>query len=91
MEKAGIRELKENMSRYMKRVRAGERVLVTHRKKKIAILMPLKGALDRDKMHRLIQSGKASWSGGKPRGIHRGKRTVMRGKSLAEAVIEDRR
>lgn len=89
METIGIRELKENLSRYMKKVKTGEKILVTDRKKEIAVILPLKKQAKEEKIYRLIQRGAASWSGGKPAGIP--KRIVSRGKSVSGAVIEDRR
>jgi prevent-host-death family protein len=89
METIGIRELKENLSRYMKRVKTGERIIVTDRKKKIAIIMPLETNKTEEKICQMIQRGIASWSGSKPKGIPT--RVVSRGKSVSDAVIEDRR
>lgn len=57
MVSVGIRELKNRLSQYLKRVRAGERLVVTER--------------------------------GKPRGARRPPR--IKGPSVAQAVIEDRR
>ena len=89
METIGIRELKENLSHYMKKVKTGEKIVVTDRKKEIAIIMPLEKKAKEEKIYQLIQRGTARWSGGKPAGIPR--RVVSRGKSVSEAVIEDRR
>ena len=89
MEKIGIRELKENLSRYMKRVKTGERIIVTDRKKEIAIIIPLAKKAGEEKIYQLIQRGEACWSGGKPKGMPA--RIVSRGKSVSSAVIEDRR
>jgi prevent-host-death family protein len=89
METIGIRELKENLSRYMKKVKTGEKIIVTDRKKKIAIIMPLEKNAKEEKIYQLIQRGVASWSGDKPAGIP--KRIIARGKSVSDAVIEDRR
>ena len=89
METIGIRELKENLSRYMKRVKTGERIIVTDRKKEIAIIMPLAKKSGEEKIYKLIQRGVACWSGGKPKGMPA--RIVSRGKSVSSAVIEDRR
>jgi len=89
METIGIRELKENLSRYMKKVKTGEKIIVTDRKKEIAVIMPLEKQAKEEKIYQLIQQGAASWSGGKPKGIPR--RVVSRGKSVSGAVIEDRR
>ena len=41
MERIGIRELKENLGRYMNMVRSGERITITDRKKDIAVLLPI--------------------------------------------------
>ena len=89
METIGIRELKENLSRYMKRVKTGERIIVTDRKKEIAIIMPLEKKTNEEKIYQLIQRGMACWSGGKPQGMPN--RIVSRGDSVSDAVIENRR
>jgi prevent-host-death family protein len=89
MEIIGIRELKENLSRYMKRVRTGERIIVTDRKKEIAMIIPLEKKDTEEKIYQLIQCGVASWNGSKPEGLP--SRIVSRGKSVSDAVIEDRR
>jgi len=89
MESIGIRCLKENLSRYMKQVKAGHPVIVTDRKKEIAVIMPLKKAPMESKILAMMQNGKASWSGGKP--VGKTPRLVLKGKSVSEAVIEDRR
>lgn len=89
MEKIGIRELKENLSRYMKKVKTGEKIIVTDRKKEIAIIMPLGKKDKEEKVYQLIQQGMASWSGEKPAGMPR--RVVAYGKSVSDAVVEDRR
>ncbi len=88
METIGIRELKDNLSRYMKRVKSGEKIIVTDRKKEIAIILPLEKSKE-EKIYQLIQRGVASWSGSKPEGMP-GK-IISRGKSVSDAVIEDRR
>ena len=89
MKTIGIRELKENLGRYMKRVRTGERIIITDRKKEIAIIMPLENKAKEEKIYQLIQRGMACWSGGKPEGMP--VRIISRGKSVSDAVIEDRR
>ncbi|MGB9498598.1 MAG: type II toxin-antitoxin system Phd/YefM family antitoxin [Dissulfuribacterales bacterium] len=93
MEKIGIRELKENMSRYMKKVRAGERIIVTDRKKEIAVIIPLVKKAGEEKLYELIRRGMASWSGGVPEGMPEGMpgRIISKGKSVSSAVIDDRR
>ncbi len=89
MESIGIRHLKENLSRYMKQVKSGEPIIVTDRKKEIAVIMPFNKTPVKDRVLRLIQTGVVSWSGGKPGGMPH--RIVSKGKSVSEAVVEDRR
>jgi prevent-host-death family protein len=89
MEIIGIRKLKENLSYYMKRVKIGERIIVTDRNKKIAVILPIGKADTEEKIYRLVQQGAASWAGGKPEGMT--DRIVVRGASVSEAVVEDRR
>ena len=89
MEKIGIRKLKENFSRYMKLVKSGEKIVVTDRKKEIAVIIPFEKASKEEEIFQLIQRGLAYWSGGKPLGMK--PRITSRGKSVSRAVIQDRR
>jgi prevent-host-death family protein len=89
METIGLRKLKENLSRYMKKVRTGEGIIITDRNKEIAIILPLEKKSNEEKIHKLIQRGIASWRGGKPQGMPT--RIVSKGKSVSDAVIENRR
>lgn len=89
METTGVKDLREHMDRYMAKVREGEAVVVTHRKKDIAVILPVGESIDAEKMCEMIQSGKAFWSGGKPHGMP--ERVKSKGGSVSQAVIEDRR
>lgn len=89
MEKVGIRQLKENLGRYMKKIRVGEKIILTDRKKEVAIIMPYGENKNEEKLYSLIQRGVASWSGVKPKGM--ANRIVSKGKSVSSAVTEDRR
>jgi len=55
--RVGIRELRQNLSRYLRRVAAGERLEVTERGKPVAILAPIPD--DSSALQRLVASGKA--------------------------------
>lgn len=88
METIGIRELKENLGLYMKKVKTGEKIIVTDRKKEIAVIMPLEKREKEEKIYQLIQRGAAIWSGGKPQGMRN--RIILKGKPISDAVIEDR-
>ena len=89
MQTVGIRELKSGLSRYLSRVKSGERIIVTDRAKKIAIIAPFKKNSHDDKILMLMERGLIQWSGGKPEGIS--SRVTLKGKEVSKAVIEDRR
>lgn len=89
METVGIRELKRNLSGYLRSVKAGNKVVITDRKKEIAVIVPFRTADEQGKILRLIQEGVADWSGEKPHGLSTRVRST--GKSVSEAVVEDRR
>ncbi|MEK6229312.1 MAG: type II toxin-antitoxin system prevent-host-death family antitoxin [Actinomycetota bacterium] len=52
----GIRELRQDLSRYLRRVRKGERLVVTDRNRPVALLTPLPE--NEDPWERLIAEGK---------------------------------
>jgi len=89
MTTVGIRELKNRLSRYLKRVRAGERLVVTDRGEPVAILSPPAVTPVDRRIEAVLREGIARWGGGKPRGARRPPR--VNGPTVAEAVIEDRR
>ena len=90
MDTVGVRELKSGLSRYLKRVRSGASLTVTERGRAIATLGPVDLPEDVAWAHALIASGKARWSGGKPAGAAHPAPAVA-GRSVSEAVLEDRR
>ena len=90
MNTVGIRELKANLSRHLKRVRSGARLVVTERGRAIASIQPMQTPGDVDWAHALVAAGRAQWSGGKPKGATP-PAPIRRGKSVSDAVIQDRR
>ncbi len=89
METVGIRELKTHLSRHLRRVRSGARLLVTERGRSIATINPVEAPADVDWAHQLVVEGRAHWSGGKPTF---GKRPAkISGKKASSMVLEDRR
>jgi prevent-host-death family protein len=54
MDRVGVRELKQNASRVLERVKAGETVQVTQHGRPVALLTPLTGA---DEFDRLVEAG----------------------------------
>jgi prevent-host-death family protein len=89
METVGIRELKTNLSRHLKRVRSGARLLVTEHGRSIATIAPV-DVPDAGWVTDLIADGRAQWSGGKPAGAS-DPVTLSGRRSASSVVIEDRR
>jgi prevent-host-death family protein len=89
MSKVGVRELKNRLSRYLKRVEAGEELIVTEHGRTVARLVPVKGQKLQEALGLLLRDGAIRWAGGKPHGV--AKPTKMRGRNLSELIIEDRR
>lgn len=90
MDTVGIRELKTHLSRHLKRVRSGARLLVTEHGRSIATISPVEAPADVDWAHQLVAEGRAHWSGGKPTGA-RQPVTVAGKRSASSVVLEDRR
>jgi prevent-host-death family protein len=82
----GIKELKAKLSSYVEKVSAGEEVVVTDHGREVALLVPI--SRGREAVQVLMDSGKVHWSGGKPKGAAG---TRIKGKPLADTVIEERR
>lgn len=57
-DRVGVRELRQNLSVYVRRVMAGERLVVTDRRRPVAVLAPLPA--DEDPLERLISDGRAT-------------------------------
>lgn len=89
MDTVGIRELKTHLSRHLKRVRSGARLLVTARGRSIATINPIEAPRDVDWAHQLVAEGRAHWNGGKPTGARRPAKSA--GNTAASIVLEDRR
>ncbi len=85
----GTRTLKNQLSRYLKRVQQGERFVVTARGRAVATLSPLSVTEVDRRIEALLREGCVRWGGGKPKGSRRPPR--VRGQSVAQAVIEGRR
>ena len=89
MSKVGVRELKNRLSRYLKRVQAGEELIVTERGRTVARIVPVKVPELHETLRPLLRDGSIRWAGGKPRGV--GKPPKTRGQNLSDLIIEDRR
>jgi prevent-host-death family protein len=89
MTTVGVKELKNRLSEYLRRVADGERVIVTERGRPVATLAGIDERRAATEAWRLVQEGLASWGGGKPRGSADPPRP--RKGTVADAVLEDRR
>jgi prevent-host-death family protein len=89
MTSVGIRELKAHLSRFLARVRQGERITVTDRGRPVAIIGPPAVSTDDQRIDAMVRDGTIRWEGGKPRGARRP--AHLKGPAVAAAVLEDRR
>lgn len=90
MDTVGIRELKTHLSRHLKRVCLGARLVVTEHGRAIATISPVEAPADVRWANQLVAEGRAHWNGGKPTG---GRNPVnLFGRwSASSVVLEDRR
>ncbi len=88
-EQIGIRELKTHLSRHLKRVRAGVRLVVTDRGRSIATLTSFERSPETEWISAIISDGGAQWGGGKPQGSTRPPKVT--GRRASRAVLDDRR
>lgn len=65
----GIRQLKAELSQLLRRVEAGEQIIVTDRGAPIARIVPAGSAGAPAWVDGVIAAGQAVWSGGKPAGL----------------------
>jgi len=90
----GIRALKNDTSKILRRVREGETIVVSDRGRPFAVISP-HGAAGPDPLVALVAEGRVSWGGGKPRGsknpapLRRSRGAAE--SSVAAAIVEDRR
>ncbi len=84
----GIRELKAQLARYVRQVKAGGIVTITEKGKPIGRIIPVRTSTD-ERVQEMIRAGLAHWSGRKPKPMQSPPRT--RGnRTVAELLLEDR-
>lgn len=84
----GVRELKAQISKYLRRVKEGQTLVITEHGKPIGRIIPVEQPLE-ERMLMLVKAGLIRWNGKKmephePAGINRGD------KLMSDIVIEDR-
>jgi prevent-host-death family protein len=85
-ERVGIRELRQDLSRYLRRVRAGERLIVTERGRPVAVVSPW--AEESDTISRLVVAGRVRRGAGGLVAVQPLRRGVSR--EASEALAEER-
>ncbi len=85
-DKVGIRELRQDLSRYIRRVRAGEKLIVTERGRSVAVLSPW--AEEGDVLDRLVAEGRMRRGRGDLLAVKPIERPVSRAGS--EALAQER-
>jgi len=83
----GIRELKNGLSRFLKRVQKGESLVVTEHGRPVARIVPVGIS---ENLERLMSDGRLSWSGRRfrpPSNVPR----PRPGRQVSDYVGEDRR
>jgi prevent-host-death family protein len=83
-----IRELKANLSRYLRQAAAGEALQITSHGRVVAQVRGVPDNAPGD-VAKLLAAGAASWSGGKPSGARL--RLQDNRKPISALVLEDRR
>jgi len=85
----GVRDLKNKLSHYLREVKKGRSIVITERGKIVATIVPAQERATAEKLQKLARSGLGTWRGGKPKGASRS--VVIKGKPVADIVLEDRR
>jgi prevent-host-death family protein len=89
MKTAGIKDLKNRLSYYLREVKKGEKILITERDQVIATILPVERGEEDSRLLSLVKEGFASWRGGKPTGNQHP--VKIKGRTVSEIVLEDRR
>ena len=86
MEEVGVRELKASLSRYLRRVREGETIVVTDRGRPVARIVP---STIPEHIAKLMAEGRAEWSG-RPFVPPKRRMKLNPGPPLSDYISEDR-
>lgn len=85
MASMGIRELRDNLTAAIRRVRAGETIEVTHDGEPVAVLSPVK----RSRLDEMIAAGQAT-PAKRPLDLSRKPLRIRGGRSISEILDEQR-
>lgn len=85
----GIRELKTQLSKYLRQVKAGRTIVITDHGRAVGRLVPAVQSVE-EKMWAMVDAGLAEWNGKKLKPM-KPVAKVKEGHSVAQIIIEDRR
>jgi prevent-host-death family protein len=85
-----VRDLKNRLSEYLRRVKRGERVVITDRGRPVAEIAPIEDAqlTPEQRLARLAEQGEITL--GAHRGLARLRPARVRGRPVSETLLEDR-
>lgn len=86
--RVGTRELKNKLSEYLRRVKAGETIIVTEHGKTIGQIIPMKDSIE-ERMKGMIAAGQVVWNGEKLSPYQPVVQNHGKG-LLSDLVVEDR-
>lgn len=84
----GVREFKARLSEYLRRVKAGQSIIITEHGQPVGRLMPAAASLE-ERLHSLVQSGLAEWNGQRVPPVKLTARSKGK-RSVADLLVEDR-
>ena len=84
----GIRELKSNLSAYLRKVKAGETVVITEHGKPIGRIVPITEPAE-ERIQYLAQAGLVAWNGNKL-SLSAPVARAQGGHTVADLLLEDR-
>jgi len=85
---AGVRELKANLSAYLRRVKAGETLIITEYGKPIGRITPI-APTTQERLELLLQTGHIDWNG-QPLPAYTPTVHTRGAVTVADLLIEDR-
>jgi prevent-host-death family protein len=87
----GIRELKNNLSYYLRGVKKGRPVTITERGQSVAVLMPAETPTDASLARELSRKGIGTWKGGEAVPVRRSLKASRFRKSLLKNGVDSLR
>ena len=85
----GVRELKTQLSKYLRQVKAGRTIIITEHGKAVGRIVPPEASLEQ-KLEAMRRAGLIRWNGQKLKPM-KPVAKVKEGHSVAQIIIEDRR